>query len=134
MIEDDIYRTSSQYRYWSYTKENLARIRQNTNELASEKVRAAFRRAHRAKGQNRNNDEANGSAPPEVEVQTLTVDEELKIVEWGCSKITEMGEHFSPRIPTTVVVGVMAMLRRACSFRLTGRSRLLPYNISDVSI
>jgi cyclin H len=114
MIEDDVYRSSSQYRYWSYTKESLARIRQKTNDLASERVRAAFRRVQASKSSSHNNGDisANGSspegtgakAPGDAEVQTLTVDEELKIVEWGCQKIMDMGEAMTPRVPSAVVV------------------------------
>lgn len=116
MIEDDSYRASSQYRYWSYTKESLSRIRHNTNDLASERVRAAFRRAQRtaangAADANADTDADHGQkrqsssiAEDLVEVQTLTVDEELKIVEWGCQKIMDMGEAMNPRIPTSIVV------------------------------
>ena len=121
MIEDDAYRASSQYRYWSYTKESLSRIRHNTNDLASERVRAAFRRAQTAAKTSRNgttdsNTDADANVDNEktqlspdvgedlVEIQTLTVDEELKIVEWGCQKIMDMGEAMNPRIPTAIVV------------------------------
>ncbi|OJD26480.1 hypothetical protein ACJ73_02136 [Blastomyces percursus] len=45
MLEDDIYRASSQYRLWSFTEESLRTIRANTNAVASERVRAALRRA-----------------------------------------------------------------------------------------
>ncbi|KAL2364989.1 hypothetical protein RJZ56_002036 [Blastomyces dermatitidis] len=47
MLEDDIYRTSSQYRLWSFTEESLHSIRANTNAVAGERVRAAIRRATR---------------------------------------------------------------------------------------
>lgn len=112
MIEDDVYRASSQYRYWSYTKEALARVRHETNEIASQKVRAAFRRAHAANrsaqngGSSNNADGPNGGSADvgDVEIDTLTVEEELKIVEWGCSKIVDMGEAMNPRIPSHVVV------------------------------
>lgn len=112
MIEDEAYRASSQYRYWSYTKESLARIRQNTNKLASERVKAAFHRAHAAHSA-RHGDSANTEGAGDVDamdvdvdidVETLTVGEELKIVEWGCSKIMDMGEAMNPRIPSHIVV------------------------------
>lgn len=118
MIEDDAYRSSSQFRYWSYTEDTLARIRQKTNDLASERVRAAFRRAQASKASTpaQNGDQpANGSvqesgsadAVGDTDIQTLTVDEELKIVEWGCQKIMDMGEAISPRVPSAVVVRPM---------------------------
>ncbi|EHY59144.1 hypothetical protein HRR83_001584 [Exophiala dermatitidis] len=120
MIEDDVYRASSQYRYWSYTKESLARIRQNTNNLASERVRAAFHRAHAAKSAHNGTQNGEGDSQDvdamevdtEVNVDTLTVDEELKIVEWGCSKIIAMGEAMNPRIPSHIVATAIQYLRR----------------------
>ncbi len=102
MIEDEIYRSSSQYRLWSYTRESLSRIRHETNNLASQRVRAAFRRARLAQNGNAHADEAKTGGPAEIE--TLTVDEELRIVEWGCDKIVQMGEAMNPRIPSHVVV------------------------------
>lgn len=128
MIEDDAYRASSQYRYWSYTKESLARIRQNTNDLASQRVRAAFRRAQATQSAQNGapHDSADGGQSGaaevdiDVDVHTLTVDEELKIVEWGCSKITDMGEAMNPRIPSHVVVRLPAPSfspPRGCLFR-----------------
>ena len=123
MIEDEIYRSSSQYRLWSYTRESLSRIRQETNNLASQRVRAAFRRARSAQngsssGHAGPGDASNGGgAEGNAEIETLTVDEELKIVEWGCSKIVEMGEAMNPRIPSHVVVSStlsLSMVLRVC--------------------
>ncbi|KIW89768.1 uncharacterized protein Z519_09925 [Cladophialophora bantiana CBS 173.52] len=119
MIEDDIYRASSQYRYWSYTKESLARIREETNKLASQRVKAAFRRVHAANRSSQNGDHENGGTgngdgpdAAHVEIETLTVHEELKIVEWHCSKIMDMGEAMNPRIPSHVVATAIQYLRR----------------------
>ena len=130
MIEDDAYRASSQFRYWSYTKESLVRIRQNTNDLASERVRAAFRRAQAAAKSTRNGtaevkDESDANHPvasdDAVEIQTLTVDEELKIIEWGCQKIIDMGEAMSPRIPSSVVVSFLLAVGAIHSHLFTRR-------------
>lgn len=132
MIEDDVYRSSSQYRYWSYTKESLARIRQNTNELASERVRAAFRRVQASKSSSQSN---NGDAGVgDAEVLTLSVDEELKIVEWGCQKIMDMGEAMSPRVPSAVVVCPLIISPLSYSLDLsTSLSRQPQFNIFAVS-
>ncbi|EXJ62381.1 hypothetical protein A1O7_02815 [Cladophialophora yegresii CBS 114405] len=117
MIEDDIYRSSSQYRLWSYTRASLARIRQETNELAAQRVRAAFRRARSAQSQNGggpHGSEEGGAVATgdDAVIDTLTVEEELKIVEWGCSKIVDMGEAMNPRIPSHVVATATQYLRR----------------------
>ncbi len=110
MLEDNVYRNSSQYRYWSYTWESLALMRQATNDLASERVKEAIKRsqsAHKAENvveSDTMKTEEGGSAHPTIE--TLTVQEELKIVRWGCSMIIEMGARMQPQIPTEVTVCV----------------------------
>lgn len=102
MIEDDGYRASSQYRYWSFTKQKLEETRYNTNSLAAMKVKAAFSRSRST--QNGQQEDSNHSS--DTEVQTLNVDEELKLVEWGSAKIMEMGEAMEPRIPSHIVVSI----------------------------
>jgi cyclin H len=117
MIEDVQYRQSSQYRYWSYTSQSLHRIRQETNNLASQRVRAAFQRARTNAaisdfmngGDTVSNVNAVGTGDGgggAAEIETLTVDEELKIVEWGCGMIVLMGEKMTPRLPSHVVVSL----------------------------
>lgn len=108
MYEDDTYRSSSQFRLWSFTRQQLQERRQETNRLAAEKVRASFRRARLAGGlalpTNGLEDVPGSSAPasntatpepipkPEVEgdVVPLTADEELRMLQWGCEKILEL--------------------------------------------
>jgi cyclin H len=112
MIEDDIYRTSTQYRYWSYTSEALASLRQSTNELASERVRAALGRirsgtkkiSNGQDGDKKAENESIEAQEPAKDVQTLTVEEELKVVHWGCSKIIETGKVMNPPIPMEIRV------------------------------
>ena len=111
MIEDDIYRSSTQYRYWSYTRDVLASLRQRTNELASERVRAAFGRIRDAKNaqngqvpEQRTENENAEARQPAQDVETLTVEEELKVVHWGCSKIIETGKVMSPPVPMEIRV------------------------------
>src|ERR1700730_9903024 len=98
MIEDEAYRTSSQYRNWSYTREALASLRQNTNDLASERVRTAIRRARHVKSLQNDFDLDNNI------IDTLTVEEELKIVSWFSSKIIEIGGAMEPPIPMEIRV------------------------------
>lgn len=114
MIEDEAYRTSSQYRNWSYTREALASLRQNTNDLASERVRAAIRRARQVKSLHNDFDLDNNI------IDTLTVEEELKIVSWFSSKIIEIGGAMEPPIPMEIRVTGTLMLRFAkttCAFK-----------------
>ena len=112
MIEDEIYRCSTQYRYWSYTRETLTSLRQGTNELASERVRAAFGRIRSAKrlqngekSERNPEDESAETQQPADDVETLSVEEELRVVNWGCSKIIETGQVMTPPIPMEIRVG-----------------------------
>jgi cyclin H len=97
MIEDDFYRASTQYRHWSFTRAQLAEQRKNTNALAASRVRAAFQRAQAANGDAKTDDDSN-----DAEVDTLTAEEELKIIEWGSSMIVQMGELL--RVPPELQV------------------------------
>jgi cyclin H len=108
MIEDEVYRTSSQYRNWSYTREALASLRQSTNDLASERVRIAIRRARHAKSLQDDFEngvgKTNGGDLDNSTIDTLTVEEELKIVSWFSSKIIEIGGAMEPPIPMEIRV------------------------------
>ncbi|KAF2086910.1 cyclin-like protein [Saccharata proteae CBS 121410] len=44
LSEDEIYRTSTQFRAWSFTPEKLRSIRENTNKLAAERVSQSIAR------------------------------------------------------------------------------------------
>jgi cyclin H len=99
MIEDDIYRTSTQYRYWSFTPAQLSHLRQTTNDLASARVRHALARAH---GPSSN-----------TSIETLTVSEELAIIAWGCEKILEIGASIKPvEVPMDIRCTAIQYLRR----------------------
>jgi cyclin H len=115
MIEDDLYRSSTQYRYWSFTRQALTSLRQSTNELASERVRAAFGRIRAANEASQNLAGGAHQTKPGADVdaqhraadiETLTVEEELQVVEWGCSKIIETGKVMSPPIPLEIRVRI----------------------------
>ena len=118
MIEDEAYRTSSQYRNWSYTREALASLRQSTNDLASERVRIAIRRARHVKSLQDDFEngvgKTNGGDLDNSTIDTLTVEEELKIVSWFSSKIIEIGGAMEPPIPMEIRVlqPLMLGLRR----------------------
>lgn len=108
MTEDDLYRNSTQYRIWSFTPEKLTSLRASTHELAAERVRAAFQQdglfqasAEREKDENRTN--GSSTAAPE-DVEPLTLDEELAIVEYYAKQATSIGESDIFRLPVNVIV------------------------------
>ena len=100
LSEDEIYRSSTQYRFWSYTLESLASLRSTTNGIASAHVKDAIAR-HHAKAQSTESGLA-GSTVPVIEVDCLTVDEELKLVLFYCSMTLELADFCE--LPTHVKV------------------------------
>jgi len=111
MIEDDSYRLSSQYRLWSYSLDQLENQRRDTNRLASEKIRAAVSRARLSSDTSNGNGEQHQQRDTTAaDVETLTVDEELQIVRWGCQKILDMKNVFDHPIPSHVIVSIPFML------------------------
>jgi cyclin H len=114
MIEDDIYRSSTQFRLWSFTPDSLASLRSSTNALASDRVRAALWRARQSRQSttpsavgtpNPSDGEVKVETGPEKEIECLTPQEELELVAYYCEKTLELGETYKPPLPTVVRVG-----------------------------
>lgn len=123
MIEDDIYRTSSQFRIWSFTEESLKQLRATTNTIASERVRAALRRAREARQSaapsaagtpmaNQSGGEAGGKGPEERNIECLIPEEEQELVRYYCEKTVELGETYKPPMPSIVRVSTMKELQK----------------------
>ena len=91
LTEDDIYRSSTQYRLWSFTTDSLTSLRATTNATATEGVRAAI--------QNLRSQKTDGQ-PEAVEVDCLTVDEEQRLVEYYCLKTMQFADfsHLSTNV------------------------------------
>ena len=82
LTEDDLYRTSTQYRLWSFNRESLLSLRFTTNESAAEGVRAALHTQKAAEHEQSSKQDSNSSPPQEVDC--LSVDEEQKLVVSYC--------------------------------------------------
>src|SRR5690348_6871359 len=108
MSEDERYRTSTQYRLWSFTPHALLAQRTATNQIAAERVREAVRRIREARTLSSadTSDTENGKALPTAisdgEVDCLTVEEELKLVAFYCRQTIQLGDHL--KVPTDVKV------------------------------
>jgi cyclin H len=122
LTEDDIYRSSTQFRNWSFTPAQLAEQRQKTNQQASERVKAAVARQRAQRTKQPQNDtpsasenERNGSGVDtgsntpltagDNEVDCLTVAEEMKLVDTFCDKALELGGVFF-KFPHEVTVSL----------------------------
>lgn len=99
MSEDERYRSSTQYRLWSYSPESLLALRSTTNQIAADRVREAVRRVREARI---TPPAENGGTVQEAEVDCLTVEEELKLVAFYCRQTLQLGDHL--KVPTDVKV------------------------------
>lgn len=118
MIEDAIYRSSTQFRLWSFTKESLNSTRAKTNDLACERVRSAQRRL-------REGHRLNENAPSKLieakegsksvagdgvsvaiakDVECLTPTEEMEFVQYYCETTLELSDSYKPPLPSFVRV------------------------------
>ncbi|PVH87014.1 cyclin-like protein [Cadophora sp. DSE1049] len=104
MSEDKRYRTSTQYRLWSYTPQSLLALRSSTNRIAADRVREAVRRG---------------------EVDCLTVEEELKLVAFYCRQTLQLGDHL--KVPTDVKATAVQYIKR---FYIT--NSLMTYHPTDI--
>ena len=101
MTEDEIHRTSTQYRLWSFTVEALARLRATTNALAADGVRDAIQ-SKRAEAESNGDSERSRATTPLSEVDCLTVEEEQRLVGFYCLKAMEFAGFLE--FPTNVMV------------------------------
>ena len=91
LTEDDIYRTSSQFRVWSFSPESLAERRRRTHEIAIERIE------DQRKKSNTNGASSNGEngTSHEEKVDYLTEEEELRLVQRYCDMIRQTNDHLS---------------------------------------
>lgn len=116
--EDDLYRTSTQFRQWSFTPEQLAAQRAKTNLQATERVKlnVARQRARRAQaaeldsGSGTSGIDGSGANTPNAvtsdkDVDCFTVAEELTFMEEFCERTMALGHHckFSDNAVATAV-------------------------------
>lgn len=116
LSEDDLYRTSTQFNHWSFTAPQLAAQRLKTNIQASERVKANVARQRAQRLQQTESDSissgvengsgANTPLPDRSndvrEIDCLTADEELKIVDEFCERAVQLGAHCQFPIEVTV--------------------------------
>lgn len=122
--EDYVYRSSSQYRTWSFTPAQLAEQRQRTNIQAAERVRAAVARQRAERNRQidsasaSESERANGSGvdtgastpvPLDREVNCLTVAEEKRLLDYFCLQAQKLGNFLE--FPIEVTVRIMSHKR-----------------------
>lgn len=105
ITEDDLYRTSTQFRLWSHTEESLAALRKQTHETA---LHNAHSYTSEDVSQNSN-------------LTCLTQDEELRLVKRYCEQIRTTNDHF--KWPINIKATAVQYLKR---FYLTNSCLIYP--------
>ncbi|KAK7531327.1 cyclin-like protein [Phyllosticta citribraziliensis] len=103
LSEDEIYRSSTQYRLWSFTPDKLRSLRQSTNAAAAERVKANINRFRNTKPDGNGADGADHLDP-------LTPEEELKLVVMYCKKCIELGNFL--KFPSRVIAAAIQYVKR----------------------
>lgn len=86
LTEDDIYRTSTQYRLWSFSPESLSAQRKQTHDLAIERAKRYLPQS---------NGTSNGHSTPEL----LTEAEELALLNRYVRQLHTTADHFKWPLP-----------------------------------
>jgi cyclin H len=131
MIEDEIYKASTQFRIWSYTNESLRSLRADTNAAACERLRAVQHRAREAPRSatpstsgnltpNPSDSETKVEAILAKDVDCLSAEEELMFLRYYCEQALELGDNYKPPLPTMVRVSYGS--RTSLSFNEEGSS------------
>ena len=87
LTEDDIYRTSSQFRVWSFSPESLAARRAKTHEIAIERI-------ERQRNKGALSGDQSGRQNAE-KLEYLTEHEELRLVQKYCDMIRATNDNLS---------------------------------------
>ncbi|KAF9631327.1 Cyclin [Lasiodiplodia theobromae] len=109
LTEDEVYRTSTQYRLWSFTPERLRSLRNSTNVNAAERVKANIKRFRAQKSADDAAQQNGGASTGSdgLDIDPLTPDEELKLVTKICKTCVEFADFAKKNtkfnFPTNVI-------------------------------
>jgi len=97
LTEDDFYRSSTQYRLWSFSPAKLASLRSQTYDLARQRVCESIA----------SSGTSNGAVPgPDF----LSQEDELRLIQRYCTQVSSTSDHF--KFPATVKATAVQYLRR----------------------
>ncbi|KAL1584402.1 hypothetical protein WHR41_06307 [Cladosporium halotolerans] len=105
LTEDDIYRTSSQFRVWSFSPERLAELRAKTHQIAVERIERQRTQGTNGAIQGQEDGRQDGEKP-----EYLTEEEELRLVQRYCDMIRATNDHLN--WPANVKATAIQYLRR----------------------
>ena len=99
LTEDDLYRTSTQFRLWSFAPETLASLRAATHNAAIERARSYLNQQHDVKW-----------GTIDIEARCLSLEEEYRLVQRYCDQIRSTNDHF--KWPINVKATAVQYLKR----------------------
>lgn len=105
LTEDDIYRSSTQFRFWSFTPEALVSLRETTNKAASKRVISAIKRHHVS------NDLLVGSSKTTAPTDCLTSAESHALLTHYCRQLHTWSSKLF-KLPSNVTATAVQYLRR----------------------
>lgn len=106
VTEDELYRSSSQFRIWNFTPTKLAALRSKANSLAKQHITAATRRRRKAGAHSVEGAQVKSeNQEDEVHIDFLTADEERTMVEFYCYNTLSMVEAVEWELDPIVFVG-----------------------------
>ena len=107
ITDDDLYRHSTQYRMWSFTKEHLRDKRMQTNRRVADAIKQKLEEFFNSQGDQVTPEELQMLRSKAV---PLTEDEELKLVNFYAKKVQVIAQHLN--LPTEVVGTSITFFRR----------------------
>lgn len=104
---DELYRHSSQYRYWSFSPQSLAHRREETNKAVLDKVQEEV-----DKYVDSNHDKLSDAEVKTIRSKAvpLTPEEELQIVNFYAKKVQVIAQHLN--LPTEVIATSITFFKR----------------------
>ena len=107
ITDDDLYRHSTQYRMWSFTKEHLRDKRVQTNRRVADTIKQKLEKFFSSQG-----DQVTPEELQMLQAKALPLieDEELKLVNFYAKKVQVIAQHLN--LPTEVVGTSITFFRR----------------------
>lgn len=91
--EDDVYRTSTQYRLWSFSPQSLTSLRTKTHDIAVERARQYAGKQAAQNGASDGSIDVEHKGFSANHAECLTEEEELQLVQKYCEQIRATSDH-----------------------------------------
>jgi cyclin H len=120
-MEDDAYRQSTQFRYFTFTPNKLSELRQRTNQLATQHLNEQIQSALQA-------GDISDGVQDLLEREPLTAEEELKLVSYYITQSAAICDHFctGSAVKATTLIFLQRIYLRISPLQIHPKTLLLP--------